>query len=177
MNQCWNIVKWTFGNKLQWNFNLNSDIFIKKMHLNVSSEKWQTFCFSPNVLKVLVLADLNNLQSYIKALACWVFHYFIYNLWNWRILKFIHSCYEKLLCIPVFNTLLVAAALTCYSFVWGHYPWEWDNILQGKLAQMANMSAFASTAGTKNNQIQKMSYCSEKYMVWNKYWIFHYEQW
>ena len=27
-NQCWNIVKWTLGNQLQWNSNLNSSIFI-----------------------------------------------------------------------------------------------------------------------------------------------------
>ena len=30
LKQCWNIVKWTLGNKLQWNFNQNSNIFIHK---------------------------------------------------------------------------------------------------------------------------------------------------
>ena len=30
LNQCWNIVKWIIGNKLQWNFNRNSDIFIQE---------------------------------------------------------------------------------------------------------------------------------------------------
>ena len=29
LNQCWNIVNWTFSNKLQWNFNQNSTIFIQ----------------------------------------------------------------------------------------------------------------------------------------------------
>ena len=29
-NQCWNIVNWTLGNKLQWNFNRNSSIFIEE---------------------------------------------------------------------------------------------------------------------------------------------------
>ena len=28
LNQCWNIVYWTLRNKLQWNFNRNSNIFI-----------------------------------------------------------------------------------------------------------------------------------------------------
>ena len=28
LNQCRNIVNWTLGNKLQWNFNRNSNIFI-----------------------------------------------------------------------------------------------------------------------------------------------------
>ena len=30
LNQCWNIVKWTLGNKLHWNFNRNSYIFIQE---------------------------------------------------------------------------------------------------------------------------------------------------
>ena len=32
LNQCWNIIDWTLRNKLHWNFNRNSDIFI---HENV----------------------------------------------------------------------------------------------------------------------------------------------
>ena len=30
-NQCWNTVHWTFRNKLQWNFNRNSNIFIPEI--------------------------------------------------------------------------------------------------------------------------------------------------
>ena len=30
LNQCWNIVNWNFRNKLQWNFNRNSNIFIQE---------------------------------------------------------------------------------------------------------------------------------------------------
>ena len=30
LNQCWNIVNWTLGNKLQWNLNRNSYIFIQE---------------------------------------------------------------------------------------------------------------------------------------------------
>ena len=30
LNQCWNIVDRTLGNKLQWNFNRNSNIFIQE---------------------------------------------------------------------------------------------------------------------------------------------------
>ena len=29
LNQCWNIVKWTPGNNIQWNFDQNSYIFIQ----------------------------------------------------------------------------------------------------------------------------------------------------
>ena len=30
LNQCWIIVNWTLGNKLQWNFNQNTKLFICK---------------------------------------------------------------------------------------------------------------------------------------------------
>ena len=30
LNQCWNIVNWILGNKLQWNFNQNLHIFIQE---------------------------------------------------------------------------------------------------------------------------------------------------
>ena len=51
LNQCWNIVKWTPRNKLQWNFNWNSYIFIQKMHLKISSAKWRPYCLYLNVLR------------------------------------------------------------------------------------------------------------------------------
>ena len=31
LNQCWNIVNWTFRKKLEWNFNRNSNIFIQEI--------------------------------------------------------------------------------------------------------------------------------------------------
>ena len=37
-NQCWIIVNWTPGNKLQWNLNRNSIIFIKKIILSRGDE-------------------------------------------------------------------------------------------------------------------------------------------
>ena len=30
LNQCWLIVNWKLGNKIQWNFNQNSNIFIQE---------------------------------------------------------------------------------------------------------------------------------------------------
>ena len=34
LNQCWNIVNWTPRNKLQWNFNRSSNIFIQENALD-----------------------------------------------------------------------------------------------------------------------------------------------
>ena len=50
LNQCWNIVSWTARNKLQWNVNQNSYIFIKKIQLKMLSGKWRPFCLGLNVL-------------------------------------------------------------------------------------------------------------------------------
>ena len=38
LNQCWNIVNWTLRNKLQWNFNRNSNIFIQNAFENAVCE-------------------------------------------------------------------------------------------------------------------------------------------
>ena len=38
LNQCWNIVHWISRNKLQWNFNRNSWIFIRKSIRNIACE-------------------------------------------------------------------------------------------------------------------------------------------
>ena len=64
LNQHWNIVNWTLGNKLQWNFNHNSYIFFQEMHLKMSSGKWQPFCL-----------DLNVLNDSWKLDLCYSFHY------------------------------------------------------------------------------------------------------
>ena len=50
LNQWWNIVNSKLRNKLQWNLKRNSYIFIKKMHLKMSSGKSLPFCLGLNVL-------------------------------------------------------------------------------------------------------------------------------
>ena len=42
LNQCWVMLNWTLRNKLQWNF--NKSFSFTKMHLKISSAKWQPFC-------------------------------------------------------------------------------------------------------------------------------------
>ena len=53
----------TLINKLQWNINGNSSIFIEKMLLNVSSPKWQPFCLSPIVWTTLSISGLSNMMT------------------------------------------------------------------------------------------------------------------
>ena len=50
LNQWQNIVNWTLKNKIQWNFNRNSYIFIHENAFENMSGKWQPFCLGLNVL-------------------------------------------------------------------------------------------------------------------------------
>ena len=56
LNQCWNIVNWTLGNKLQWHFNLNSNIFI---HENGSESvcEMAAILSQPQCVKSFKMAD------------------------------------------------------------------------------------------------------------------------
>ena len=58
--RCWDFVHWTLRNKLQWHFNRNSNIFIKKMRLKMSA-KWRPFCLG---LNVLTAANVDADQTY-----------------------------------------------------------------------------------------------------------------
>ena len=53
LNQCWNIVNWSLGNKLQWNFNRNSNIFSQeKAFENVVCEMASNFSWPQCVYRV-----------------------------------------------------------------------------------------------------------------------------
>ena len=44
-NQCWLIVNWTLRNKLQWNSNRKTKLFIhENAFVKMSSAKWRPFC-------------------------------------------------------------------------------------------------------------------------------------
>ena len=51
LNQCWNIVGWTLGNKFHWNLiKRYNNISFKKIHLEMSFGKWRPFCLDLNVM-------------------------------------------------------------------------------------------------------------------------------
>ena len=50
LNQCWNIADSNFRNKLQWNHQRHSYIFIQDNAFEMSSGKWRSFCLGINVL-------------------------------------------------------------------------------------------------------------------------------
>ena len=50
LNQCWNIVNWTLGNKLQWNFIQTRSFSFMQVDLKMLSGKWWLFCLGLNVL-------------------------------------------------------------------------------------------------------------------------------
>ena len=62
LNRCWNIVNWTRRNKLQWNFNRNSYIFIQENAFeNVVWKMAAVFCLGLNVLKNIMLHKMQRI--------------------------------------------------------------------------------------------------------------------
>ena len=64
MNQCWYVVNWALGMKLQWFFFENSYIFTKENAFEKSSGKWLQFCLGPN--------DKHRANSWRLVVVCCV---------------------------------------------------------------------------------------------------------
>ena len=94
LNHCWNIVNWTLGNKLQWNLNRNSNIFIQEnaFENNVcemaSILSWPqcvnykalTPLISHNLplIHIFILYMCTIISSVCETYCCWVLYYIIY---------------------------------------------------------------------------------------------------
>ena len=79
LKQCWNVANWTLRNKLQSSLVPNSYIFIQENTHDKSSGKWRKFCFSLNMLIIVMLNlrkypslwETRNYMSYIVKYCCW----------------------------------------------------------------------------------------------------------
>ena len=80
LKQCWNIVNWPLGNKLQWTFDQAHTFSFKKMHLKLSSVKWRPFCLGPNVLNIVV--EEKNTNHYQ---TCWIARCYCVPSMHWYI--------------------------------------------------------------------------------------------
>ena len=60
MYQCWNIINWTLSNKLQWNFNRNSCIFIQENSFENVVWNMATILSQPQCVNVLRLKQNGN---------------------------------------------------------------------------------------------------------------------
>ena len=64
LNQCWNIVNWILRNKLQWNFNRNSNIFIQENALE------NVVCEMASILSRPQCVNPSH-ESKVLWLLCW----------------------------------------------------------------------------------------------------------
>ena len=62
---CWNIVNWTLRNKLHWNFNRNSNIFIQENALESVVCEMATILSRPQCVNVRVFAMMYKLSRRI----------------------------------------------------------------------------------------------------------------
>ena len=90
LNQCWNIINWTIGNKLQWNLNKNLHIFIQenvlenvvweglpRQHFQIHFLKWKSlintnilhFSLSPHTWYCIIVdhRELNVLKTVLLS--------------------------------------------------------------------------------------------------------------
>ena len=96
LNQCWNIVNWILENKLQWDFNRNSNIFIQENAVQNVVCKMASILSRPQCVKCIslksnlnLLVKLLSLSIYIEKVWCvcchlmgsLVFKYYCY-LWG-----------------------------------------------------------------------------------------------
>ena len=74
LNQCRNIVDWTLGNKLQWNLNPNSDIFIQENATENVVWKMAAILFQPQCINTSRLSDTicrhRSGSTLVQVMAC-----------------------------------------------------------------------------------------------------------
>ena len=121
LNYCWNIVDWTLGNKVQWNFNPNSKIFIQENAFENVICEIVSICLGLNVLSIHGKPSSSRecflIDIHVRGLCWWriiVLPYYYsggrfkntYELLNQRALKFsyvnkihIFQCMGKILCV------------------------------------------------------------------------------
>ena len=83
LNQCWTIVNWTFRNKLQWNFNRNSNIYIQEIAFENVVCKMASILSRPQWVKHSRL--VSHLPSWVSGLNQTGYQPVIecYKLWKW----------------------------------------------------------------------------------------------
>ena len=85
LNQCWNIVKWNCRNKLQWNLQQNSHIFIQENAFENIVCKMAAILSQPQCIKLIVF---NNHCSRSNAGPWGLFYYNgleIHILWGFNL--------------------------------------------------------------------------------------------
>ena len=60
LNQCWNIVNWTLGNKLQWYLNRNSYILIQENAFEYVVRKLAAILSRPQCVNILVACHVGR---------------------------------------------------------------------------------------------------------------------
>ena len=70
LNQCWNIVNWTIGNKLQWNLNPNLYIFIQENAFEIVIRKLVAILSQPHCVKYSFIgSEAINLKEWQRNLG------------------------------------------------------------------------------------------------------------
>ena len=110
LNQCWNIVNWTFRNKLQWNINKNYNIFSQE-NVFISA-----VCETAAILPWSQCVNINEKRcnSFAHAMEL---HLFCIKLW------YAYAIELHLLCIKLWYAYAMELHLLCIK-LWYDYAIE-----------------------------------------------------
>ena len=130
LNQCWNIVNWTLGNKPQWNFNQNSNILIEEN------------TFENVVCEMLFISSQSQCVNKrdTRSTTCWYFYHFpvslpiaiplcanfTYKSYSMSVkwVQQAHNQPSETQNFTILNTVLLIRHLK------KHFTLNWDNIVQ-----------------------------------------------
>ena len=71
LNQCWDIVNWTLRNKLQWNFNQNTNIFIQKNAFENIVCETVAILFRPQCVKIAMPSAEEGHACVVYSATAW----------------------------------------------------------------------------------------------------------
>ena len=92
LNQCWYSVNYTLRNKLQWNLNRNSYIFIQENAFENVVSEMASILFRPQCVDELMLSSLDHIKIQILILMLpYVHEYVIWVLMGWILWWFIYG--------------------------------------------------------------------------------------
>ena len=113
LNQCWNIINWTLGNKLQWNFNRNSYIFIHENALKIVVWKKATILSRPQCVNTPISLGRDLIVR--RAGLLWSQQDFE---WRWSVPLF------KCLTVLEFSFILfdLCLLITFFNFIMNYVP-------------------------------------------------------
>ena len=138
LNQCWNFVYWTLRNKLQWNFNWNSNIFIQENAFESVVWEMAAILSRPQCVKdgreVCSLNDIKNWKQLWALLDPFSPLYLNIFLWGFQYSWYVENVISLLVLCKILSLVCYQQPMLQFFYnIWSHLTVK---ILQMKECEM-----------------------------------------